>query len=303
MTATAAQRDGDRVASMDEVIGAAMRLNVAVTTFVTLGARLRLAAETDLDGDPDVVAALDAVLDAAGVPSVAELPREQQAQAAAMLRSLFRQTADIIEDPARERGWRHTDPFILQGQGRASMTIPTLIAGASPDIGAVSSLLDVGTGVGWLAVAATTQVWPGCEVVGIDVWEPSLQLAAANVSSAGVGDRVEIRRQDLADLDDEDRFDCAWLPSFFFSRSQLVSGIPRILRALRPGGWIVVGWFEPPPDPVARATSALTVVRDGGVPLDGDEIAAMLRDAGCSQTTRLHHGRPIPMGLFGGQKP
>jgi SAM-dependent methyltransferase len=303
MTSTTDRTQGEQVVSIEDVIGAAMRLHGSAMTFAALGARLRLAAEPDLDGDPDIVAALDAVLEAAGVPPVAQLTPEQQAQAAAMLRSLFRQTADVIEDPGRERGWRHTDPFVLQGQGRASMTVPTLIAAATPDLGAVSSFLDVGTGVGWLAVAATTQVWPGCEVVGIDVWQPSLDLAAANVGAAGVGDRVEIRHQDLVDLDEENRFDCAWLPSFFFSRAQLAAGIPRVVRALRPGGWIVVGRFDPPPDPLARATSTLGVVRDGGDPLTDDEIASMLTEAGCAQATRLDHGRPVPMGLVGGQKP
>jgi SAM-dependent methyltransferase len=288
---------------MDEVLGSALRLHAATTTFAALGARLRLAAEPDLEGDADVIAALDAVLDAAGVPPVDALSPEQKAQAAAMLRSLFRQTADLIEDPGRAPGWRHTDPLILQGQGRGSMTIPHLIAACSPDLATVSSFLDVGTGVGWLAVAATTQVWPGCEVVGIDVWDPSLELAAANVAGAGVGDRVEIRRQDLVDLDDTDRFDCAWLPSFFFSRPQLAAGISRVVGALRPGGWVVVGRFDPPPDPVARASSALGVVRDGGALLGDDEVLAMLRDAGCAEATRLDHGRPVPMGLFGGRKP
>jgi SAM-dependent methyltransferase len=301
MTTTRTDQEA-RPVSFDQVLGSALRLHVAATTFAALGARLRLAAEPDLDGDPAVVAALDAVLEAAGIPPVGDLPPEQGAQAAAMLRSLFRQTADIIEDPGRAPGWRYTDPLILQGQGRASMLIPTLIAACSPAVGPVSSFLDVGTGVGWLAVAATTQVWPGCEVVGIDVWEPSLALAAANVASAGVGDRVTIRRQDLAELDDRDRFDCAWVPSFFFSAPALARGIPRVVESLRPGGWVVVGRFDPPPDPVARATSALGVVRDGGAALSDDEVLAMLRDAGCVEAARLDHGRPVPMGLFGGRR-
>jgi SAM-dependent methyltransferase len=284
-------------------VGTAFRLQASAAAFAALGARLRLATEPGLAGDPEVIGALDDVLAAAGVPPVSKLSPEEQARAAAMLRSLFRQTADIIEEPARPRGWSYTDPMILQGQGRASMVVPMLIAACSPDLADVTSFLDVGTGVGWLAVAATTQVWPGCEVVGIDVWDPSLELAAANVAGAGVAGRVTLRRQDLAELDDVDRFDCAWVPTFFLSRELLTAGLPGIRRALKPGGWVVLGRGDLPPDPLARAVSTLGTVRDGGASLTDDDAVALLRDAGFESAGRLDHGRPIPLSLFGGRKP
>jgi cyclopropane fatty-acyl-phospholipid synthase-like methyltransferase len=53
--------------------------------------------------------------------------------------------------------------------------------------------LDIGTGVGWLAIEAA-KTWPGMRVVGLDIWEPSLQLAATNISAEGLTDRVTLRR-------------------------------------------------------------------------------------------------------------
>ena len=99
---------------------------------------------------------------------------------------------------------------------------------------------DIGTGVGLLAVSAA-RVWPECAVTGIDVWEPSLELARRNVTAAGLGHRIEIRRQDVLDLDDADRYDCVWLPSFFFgprfsprrSRRSLMPRCPAAMSSWR----------------------------------------------------------------------
>jgi tRNA1(Val) A37 N6-methylase TrmN6 len=67
--------------------------------------------------------------------------------------------------------------------------IPALIATAYPDLVNVRSFLDVGTGVGLLAVAAA-RVWPAATIVGIDPWEPSLERARANVAQAGLDGRM-----------------------------------------------------------------------------------------------------------------
>src|SRR4051794_9349130 len=91
---------------------------------------------------------------------------------------------DLIENPARPPGWAFTNPVILDGWGRGSAMVPALIAAAHTDLGAVTSFLDVGTGVGLLAVSAVG-VWPSASVVGIDPWEPSLQRARANVEQSG----------------------------------------------------------------------------------------------------------------------
>ena len=45
-------------------------------------------------------------------------------------------------------------------------------------------------------------MWPAAQVVGIDVWEPSLERK--NVGGAGLDGRITLRNQDLVALDDVD---------------------------------------------------------------------------------------------------
>jgi SAM-dependent methyltransferase len=181
------------------------------------------------------------------------------------------------------------------------MMVPTFI-NQTGEIGEVSSFLDVGTGVGWLAVAAT-QVWPECTVVGIDTWEPALERARSNTGEAGVADRIELRNQSVVDLDDIDRFDLTWVPSFFLSREVVAAGAERILAATRPGGQVVVARYDPPHEPLAEAALRLRTLRDGGSWIPTDEIVEILQNAGWSDVRVL----PMPPGFtitfVAGRKP
>jgi predicted O-methyltransferase YrrM len=243
---------------------------------------------------------LDDVLAAAEIPSLDDLPPEQLATLRDSLRSFFAQSGDLLNDPERASGWGYTDGTILEGQGRSSMFVPSMFAQAA-GIDQVESLLDIGTGVGLLAVAAA-RMWPSCHVVGIDTWEPSLERARANVAGAGLDDRIEIRDQNLVDLDDVDRFDVAWLPSFFVDADTLRVGLPRVLAAMRPGGRIIVGRFEPRADPLAQATLRLRTVRDGGSILTEDEVVELVRDAGFEDVAPLPKAGPVMLGFISGRK-
>ena len=263
-----------------------------------LGARLSIG-----EGDtvaPEILAALDEVLAAAGAPDVGSLESQQRTMMAGMIRTAFAQSADLLDRPARGAGWSYTDPALLEGQGRASMMMPTLLA-TSDELKDVSSFLDIGTGVGLLAVSAA-RVWPECTVVGIDVWEPSLELARRNVTAAGLDGRIEIRQQDVLDLDDLDRYDCVWLPSFFFGREILAAALPKVIAAALPGGYVVMAHYEPPPDALPRSTMRLRTIRDGGSVLDADGAAELLRSAGCQDVHSLTRTWPIPVGYVVGQK-
>src|SRR5207302_2060644 len=142
----------------------------------------------------------------------------------------------------------------------------------------VGSFLDVGTGVGLLAVAAAG-VWPQARIVGLDRWEPSLERARANVAAAGLGERIELRRQDLGALDDVDAYECVWVPTFFFTEAALVDALPRVLRATRPGGWVVAGHFTGAPDPLVAAVTTLRTLRGGGVEIPAQRGVELLVQA------------------------
>jgi len=284
--------------SMQEMTAVISRFQAATDALAALGARLGMG-----EGDtvaPEILAALDEVLAAAGVTDVDGLEPQQRAMMAGLIRTMFAQSADLLGHPTRDAGWPYTDPVLLEGVGRASMMMPTLLAG-SGEFTDVSSLLDIGTGVGLLAVSAA-RVWPECAVTGIDVWEPALELARRNVTAAGLGHRIEIRRQDVLDLDDIDRYDCIWLPSFFFGPEILAAALPKILDAIRPGGRVVMAHYEPPPDPLPRTTMRLRTIRDGGSVLDADGAAEQLRSAGGKDVHSLTSTWPIPIGFVTGQK-
>src|SRR6516165_1301092 len=225
--------------SFEDVMTAVGRWMIATEVLAATGAQLTLAERRDA-GDPDVTAALRAVSAAAGLPALDELAPPQRDTVAALIRMCLRQAQDLIDDPGRPPGWTFTHPDILTGWGRGSMLVPGILAAAAPQFTDVRSFLDVGTGVGLLAIAAA-RIWPAATVTGIDTWEPALQIATENVKAAGLADRITVRREDVTSVDDADSYDCAWFPTFFVSEPALDAAVPRLARSLRPGGWLVLG--------------------------------------------------------------
>ena len=122
------------------------------------------------------------------------------------------------------------------------------------ELAGVRSFLDVGSGIGLLAIAAAG-VWPQAAIVGIDVWGPSLEAA-----------------------------------------------MPRLYRALRPGGWLVLGRMAPPPDPLAQAVSTLRTIRGGGADFDAKRLAAALEAAGCTAVRAVPRQGPAPLDYIIGRR-
>ena len=89
-------------------------------------------------------------------------------------------------------------------------------------------ILDVGTGVGWLAVALA-RAYPEATVAGIDIFPPALELARANAAGTEVADRVELRQQDALALPANGEFTACWLPLPFLPPAI----VPDVLAAVR----------------------------------------------------------------------
>jgi cyclopropane fatty-acyl-phospholipid synthase-like methyltransferase len=219
-----------------------------------------------------------------------------------MIRMFVHSAVDLLEHPDQAPGWTFTDPAILDGIGRGSAMIPMLLASSHPDLAEVTSFLDVGTGVGLLAIAAAN-VWPAATIVGIDPWEVSLDRARTNVAQAGLGDRVTLRAQDLASIEDDGTFDCVWVPTFFLTEAALAEGLPAVVRALQPGGWVALGLNQRAPDPLADATAALRWIRGGGTLLDTDRAGKLLADAGFDAVHTATPAGPVPLQFVLGQRP
>jgi SAM-dependent methyltransferase len=286
--------------SFEQVMGSVQGMSTAIDALAAIGAELSLKT-SGAHTDPSIESALARVIAAAGVPDLEELAPPQQAMVLALIRMFFAQAADLLARPDRPPGWTFTDPNVLDGYGRGSMMVPIRLA-AEPELANVTSFLDVGAGVGLLAVSAAN-VWPGSSVVGIDVWEPALERARANVDAAGLDDRITLRNQDFTALDDVDAFDCAWIPTFFLPEDVLKTGLARTARAVRRGGWVVLGMFLPPPDAVGRATMELRTIRGGGCTLDLDRAAELLGDAGFVDVHPLERTMPMPLGFVIGRRP
>jgi SAM-dependent methyltransferase len=287
--------------AFEDLMGAVGQWSVSIDATAAIGAALSLK-ESGQTAPPEVASALAAVVEAAGVGDLDEIPPPQRAVALSLTRLFLHQALDVLENPTREPGWTYDDPAILNGWGRASTMMPMLISAVLPELGDVRDFLDVGSGVGLLAVAAAN-VWPNATVVGVDQWEPSLQRARENVAQAGLGDRIEIRTQNMVDVDDVDRFDLLWLPTFFLSEDVLETGVARLLGAARPGGWIVLGVSRTAPMPLGAAVSTLNTVRNGGTELDPKRAVELLEKAGWSSVEVRTAPGPAPIQLVVGQRP
>jgi len=91
--------------------------------------------------------------------------------------------------------------------------------------------LDVGTGVGAMALEAAER-YPSLQVVGLDIWGPSLVLARANVAASQHAARIEIRAQDVTQLDERDAYTLAWLATPFMPRAIAEAALDRLGVAL-----------------------------------------------------------------------
>jgi SAM-dependent methyltransferase len=265
--------------AFDELMGLTNRLLASALALSALAARLKLddLGET---GDPALREQLDRVLDELGVREQLDaLEPDERSVLLAFARSYLAQGLDLVDDPARQGAWSHTDPVLLQAQGSASGVVATLLT----ELGLVEDgarILDVGTGVAGIAVAFCRAL-PTATVVGIDPWGPSLALARANVAEAGVEDRVALLDATVQDFQDTDGFDLVWFPSFFIPEPLLGPAVENLHGLLRPGGHIVVGvTFADETDRLAAVTDDLMTVRSGGSVLGPGGAIELLRGAG-----------------------
>jgi hypothetical protein len=129
-------------------------------------------------------------------------------------------------------------------------------------------------------------------VVGIDVLPRVLALAEDLLRSSPVADRVVLRQQDVSELTDEAAFALAWLPAPFVPETALRAGVPRIVRSLLPGGWLIVGHGKLAGDPLDVALTRFKTVGYGGTPLSDAQAQALLLESGLVDVTTV----PTPEG-------
>jgi len=288
------------------LMGTAVELGASVDALAALAAHVRLETE-GIDADPAVRGLLAAI--AAEVTAGAAADDPAAAPVVGLARAFLRQATELVEQPGRAGSWEQVDEDLLQGMGRLSMAVVDAFATAEDQLDGLGErmatdgarFLDVGTGTGWLAVAVARR-HPGAHVVGLDIFEPALALARANVAAEGLEDRVELRQQDVAALADAASYDAVWLPLPFLPRAVTEPALAACARALRPGGWLLAGTFAGPPGRLAELLVDLRTVRAGGHPWRDDELLAVLAAAGYADIGEVPRQWTAPVRLFVGQR-
>ena len=265
------------------------------------------------DGPPEMTAAAQQLLSVSGI-TVAPGQPVPGADAATAQQIANQAAAPLHQAVALASGrgisWSDQSDQALLAQGRASalgarffaeVVLPVMgdLRGRVAAPGA--RMLDVGTGVGALAVAFA-QVFPRLEVLGIDVLDRPLDLARQNIAASDVAARVTVRKQDVADFTDDTGFDLAYLPAPFVARPALQAGLLRAVAALHPGGWVFVAHGKFGATPAEDSLTRLKTFVYGGTPLDDAETSGLLRGTGLTSV------RPVPTpegapGITIGQKP
>ena len=274
-------------------------------------AALALAASDD--SPPELSGAARELLAAAGLagapgdplPGLGDSdPGQVASQAAASLH----QTSALLS--GRGTSWNDQGDEALLAQGNASaqgasafarLLLPSMgdLPGRLAAPGA--RMLDVGTGVGALAVAFA-EAFPQLHVLGIDILDRALALARHTIAASGADTRVTVRKQDVAEFSDDDGFDLAWLPAPFIPQPSLHAGLPRVVAALRPGGWLMVAHGKFEGTPVQNALTRLKTIAYGGTPLGEEAASRLLRDAALTSVRQVLTPPGAPAVTIG-QKP
>ncbi|MEI7054247.1 class I SAM-dependent methyltransferase [Nocardioides sp. CCNWLW239] len=142
---------------------------------------------------------------------------------------------DDLGDDARQSQADANRPWYEKRLGPA-------LAGVSALHDALSAegcrVLDVGCGGGWSSIALA-RAYPEATVLGIDIDQPSVEMAVANAHEAGVEDRVRFLCRDAASLPDG-AVDVAFAFECVHDMPRPVEVLSAVRRTLTPGGSLVV---------------------------------------------------------------
>jgi hypothetical protein len=221
---------------------------------------------------------------AAGVTALAlrRMPAAQLHSTLGQVHALVRaaETDTLVE------GWIQ-DTDVIRAQGELSELVSMSVAPmfrTVPDwherlAAPGACFLDVGAGAAGFCVAMC-RIFPHLQVVGLEPFPAALAEGQKVVAGAGLGERITLRGEGIEQLDEPDRYQGAYLAQMFFPEGVLREGFGRVLKSLRPGGWIMTGSIYDSGDGLAAALSRFQAALWGGGTRSADDVAALLGEAG-----------------------
>jgi SAM-dependent methyltransferase len=163
-----------------------------------------LAVALDISSPNELRSAALEVLRSGGIDVDPDAFQRDRGAVAAQAAAPLLQSAALLRGD--DRVWADQPDQALLAQGRASaqgaaalrqIGIPMMPGLAEALAAPGARILDVGTGVAALAIAYAEQ-FPAVTVVGLDIDDHVLELAAATVQGSDMGHRVVLRRQDVS---------------------------------------------------------------------------------------------------------
>jgi Methyltransferase domain len=210
--------------------------------------------------------------------------------AGAMLHSSLGQMhalARAVEAAQLAEGWTQ-DADVIRAQGIVSEVATAgfmaQLARQLPEAQAQlsapgASFLDVGAGAAGVCVAMC-RLYPELRVVGLEPFAGPLAEARTVVAASPFAARITLRAHGLERLDDADAYDAAYVAQMFFPDAVVADGMARVLRSLKPGGWVFTGSVYDPGEGLAAAMGRFTSAVWGGGARTAAHVAALLRESG-----------------------
>jgi len=186
-----------------------------------------------------------------------------------------------------------SDPQELARLDRQAEAIapPTAMLLQAAGIGPGMRVLDLGTGLGHVALQVAGMVGPGGSVVGVDQSAEALEIARSRATP-----NVRFEQADVLTFRDPEPFDAIVARLLLFHLADPAELVRRHAEALRPGGVVVLIDFDVGGARTEPPVALLQAVRDwteagfrsaGANPRVGARLVTVLRDAGFENVTTI----------------
>jgi ubiquinone/menaquinone biosynthesis C-methylase UbiE len=179
-----------------------------------------------------------------------KIQKSSSLRMASEIKSAFGQMRELIartHQGTLTAGWTHTDPDILQSQGKYSEIIATDFVPLFPEIPALlkkpkAKFLDIGAGVARIALKMC-ELYPTITAVALEPADHPFCLAEKNIAQSPYASRMDLRKIGMQELQEENTFDVIWMAQGFILDHHFFPGLSAVYRALKPGGMLLTVEF------------------------------------------------------------